>query len=43
MDDEHVLALVEAVHRADLDAIHILALDAVLGDDVGHGDPSAGD
>src|SRR5712692_2510009 len=37
MDDEHVLALVEAIHRADLDAVHVLALDAVFGDDVGHG------
>ena len=26
MNDEHVLALVEAVDRADLDAIHILSL-----------------
>ena len=37
MDDEHVLALVEAVDRADLHAIHVLALDAVVGDDEGHG------
>src|SRR3954470_18664343 len=34
--DEHVLALVEAIHGADLHAVHVLALDAVLGDDVGH-------
>jgi hypothetical protein len=36
MDDEHVLALIEAVDGADLDAIHVLALDAVVRDDVGH-------
>jgi hypothetical protein len=36
MNDEHVLAGVEAVDRADLHAVHILALYAVLGDDVGH-------
>ena len=28
MDDEHVLALVEAVHRADFDAIGVFAFDA---------------
>src|SRR3954470_17952687 len=39
VDDEHVVALVEAVDRADLDAIHVLALDAGLGDHVGHGGP----
>src|SRR5262245_34044584 len=36
MDDEHVLALVEAVDGADLDTVHVLALDAVFGDDVSH-------
>jgi hypothetical protein len=36
MDDEHVLALVEAIHGADLDAIHVLTLDAILDDDEGH-------
>ena len=36
MDDQKVLALVEAVHRTDFHAIHVLALDAVLSDDVGH-------
>ena len=39
VDDEHVLALVEAVDRADLDAIHVFAADAVVVDDVGHADP----
>src|SRR5437764_697509 len=37
IDDEHVLAFIEAVHRTDLDAIHVLAADASIGDDVGHG------
>src|SRR5207248_4612244 len=37
MDDEHVLALVEAVDRTDLDAIHVLAANAGFGDDVSHG------
>jgi hypothetical protein len=37
IDHDHVLALVETVHGADLDAVHILAFDAGVGDDVGHG------
>ena len=36
VDDEHVLALVEAIDGAHLDAIHVLALDTVLVDDIGH-------
>jgi hypothetical protein len=36
MDDQHVLALVEAV-GADLHAIHGFALDAIVGDNEGHG------
>ena len=36
MDDQHVLALVEAVYRADLNAIGILAFDAGFSDDVSH-------
>src|SRR3954452_12317529 len=36
IDDEHVLALVEAIDGADLDAVHIFAADAGIGDDVGH-------
>ena len=36
MDDEHVLAFVEAVDGTNLDAIHLLALNAVVRDDVGH-------
>jgi hypothetical protein len=35
VDDEHVLALVEAVHRTNLDAVHVLAANAALVDDVG--------
>ena len=35
VDDEHVVALVEAVHGANLHAIHQLALDAAFVDDVG--------
>src|ERR1700730_2478503 len=37
MDHKHILALVEAIHGADLDAIHVFALDAVFDDDIGHG------
>src|SRR3546814_14390350 len=36
MNDEHVLAHIEAVDRTDLDTVHVLALDAEVGDDVGH-------
>src|SRR5581483_3944405 len=36
VDDEHILTLVEAIDGTDLDAIGVLALDAVLVDDVGH-------
>jgi len=35
MDDEHVLAFIEAVHRTHFDAIHNLATDAVVVDDIG--------
>src|SRR5271165_6740220 len=41
VDDEHVLALVEAVHRADLDTVHVLAANATLVDDVGQLDVSS--
>ena len=34
MDDEHVLALVEAVHGAHLDAVHSFAANAAIVDDV---------
>jgi hypothetical protein len=36
VDDEHVVALVEAVHGAHFHAVHVLALDAVFGNDVSH-------
>jgi hypothetical protein len=35
MNDEHVLALVEAVHRTHLDTVHVFAANAALIDDVG--------
>jgi hypothetical protein len=35
MDDEHVLALIEAVHGAHLDAVHGFAANAAIVDDVG--------
>src|SRR3954469_8090408 len=35
VDDEHVLAFVETVDRAHLNAIHVFAADAGFGDDVG--------
>src|SRR5262249_54529688 len=36
MDDEHILALVEAVHGAHSDAVHGFAANATLVDDIGH-------
>ena len=36
MDDQHVVAFVETVHGADLDAIGIFAFDAGFSDDVSH-------
>jgi len=36
VDHKHVLALVEAIHGAYLDAVHGLAANAALIDDVGH-------
>jgi hypothetical protein len=35
MDDEHVLAFVEAVHGAHVDAVHSFAANAALVDDIG--------
>jgi hypothetical protein len=37
MDDQHVLALVKAVHGADFHAIGVFAGDAVVGHHIGHG------
>jgi hypothetical protein len=36
VDDQHVLAFVEAVDGANLDAIHVFAADAGFGNDIGH-------
>jgi hypothetical protein len=36
MDDEHILTLVETIDGADLDAVGVFALDALVVDDVGH-------
>src|ERR1700730_9034880 len=38
VDHEEIRALVEAIHWAYLHAVHVLALDTVLGDDEGHED-----
>ena len=35
-DDEHGLAFVKAAHRADRNAVHILASYAAIGDDERH-------
>src|SRR5262249_54888301 len=35
VDDEHVLTLVEAVHRTNLDTVHVLTFDTAFIDDVG--------
>jgi hypothetical protein len=39
IDDEHVGTFAEAVDRANINAIRILAFDARLGDDVSHNIP----
>src|SRR3982751_6233807 len=36
IDDQHHFAFVETVYGADLDAVHVLAFDAGVRDDVGH-------
>ena len=36
VDDEHVLAFVEAVDRTYLDTVHVLTFDTALVDDVRH-------
>jgi hypothetical protein len=36
VNDQHVFADIEAVDRANLDAIHIFATDTIFGDHVGH-------
>ena len=39
VNDQHVFALVEAIHGADFNAVHIFAFNAVIIDDVGHVGP----
>jgi hypothetical protein len=41
MDNQHVIPFVKAIDGAHFDAIHILALDAVVGDDKCHSLESA--
>src|SRR5262249_41403037 len=36
VDDEHIRTLIEAVDRTYLHAVHVLALDTIFVDDVGH-------
>src|SRR5690606_721575 len=37
VDDQEVRPLAETIHGTDIDAVGVLALDTVFGDDVGHG------
>ena len=39
VDHQHVLALVEAIHRADFHAVGVFAGDALVVHDIGHGTP----
>ena len=36
VNDEHIVAFIETVHRTNFDAIHVFALDAILDDNIGH-------
>jgi hypothetical protein len=36
MNDEHVLAFIEAIHRAYFDAVHVFAFNAIFDNDIGH-------
>jgi hypothetical protein len=36
VDDEHVLAFVEAIDRTDFDTVGELAFDAIVGDHICH-------
>ncbi len=36
VNDEHVLAGIEAIDGADFDAVHVLAFDAIFGNDISH-------
>ena len=42
VDNQHVLALIEAIYRANLDAIHIFAFDAGVGNNKSHGQACLG-
>jgi hypothetical protein len=39
VDNEHVLTLIEAVDRTDLDTIHVLTFDTAFIDDIGQLSP----
>ena len=39
MDNQHVFAFIEAIHRANFHAIHIFTFNAIFSDDVGHDFP----
>ncbi len=36
VNDEHILAFIEAIDRANFNAVHIFAFDTVVGDEIGH-------
>jgi hypothetical protein len=36
MDDQHIFALVKAIHGANFDAVHVLTFDTIVVDDIGH-------
>src|SRR6201987_3501919 len=36
VDDQHVFALVKTIDRANLNAVHVFAFDAIVVDDIGH-------
>ena len=42
VDHQHVFADIEAVHRTDFHTIHVFAVDAIFGDDIGHWRDSPG-
>jgi hypothetical protein len=41
MDNQHILALIETIDRAYLNAISVFAVDTVIIDDIGHSQPSS--
>ena len=36
VDDQHVFTFIKTIDRADFDAVGVFALDAIVGDDIGH-------